>query len=444
MNLERIWEQAQTSIQAKVGKASYDTWFAALKVKTDGNNVIILETPDDFFKNWIVEHYKDLLENILSELSQNKIVLEFTVNSNIVGNDTHARLSQLEKGFRDVTTTSSKLNERFTFDNFVVGSSNRLACAASLAVAESPAKAYNPLFIYGPVGLGKTHLIQAITHKIIQFNNSFKMCYLSSEQFTNELIDAIRKGSTAQFRNKYRNMDVLLIDDIQFIAGKESTQEEFFHTFNELHNNRKQIIITSDKPPKDITNLEERLKTRFLWGLTVDIQAPDFETRVAILHKKIEHEPIKIPDDVIYFIADQIKSNIRELEGALIRVAAYSLLEDKPITLELTKLILKDMVQETSKVIGIDVVQKKVADFYKIALADLRSKRRNKNIVLPRQIAMYLSRQLTNLSLPEIGNAFGGKDHTTVLHSCKKIEDLILKDEDIRFTVTLLSNLIKQ
>ena len=267
---------------------------------------------------------------------------------------------------------------------------------------------------------------------------------MSSEQFTNELINAIRNRSTPQFRKKYREMGVLLIDDIQFIAGKESTQEEFFHTFNNLHDNRKQIIITSDRPPREIANLEERLSSRFAWGLIADIQPPDFETRVAILKKKIKQEPVTVPDAVIYFIAEQIKTNIRELEGALIRVAAYSLLEECPITLDMAKMILKDMVKNTAKVINIEEIQKSVADFFRVPLSELRAKKRHKTIVLPRQIAMYLCRQLTNFSLPEIGNAFGGKDHTTVLHSYKKIEQVLIEDGEIKTIIERLITVLQK
>jgi chromosomal replication initiator protein len=269
-------------------------------------------------------------------------------------------------------------------------------------------------------------------------------CYLSSERFTNELIDAIRHRSTAQFRQKYRNIDILLIDDIHFIAGKESTQEEFFHTFNALHNNRKQIIISSDRPPREIANLEERLSSRFAWGLIADIQPPDYETRVAILRKKSEREPVAIPEDVITFIAEQIKTNIRELEGALIRVVAYSLLEEKTISLEMAKVVLKDMVQESVKTISIEMVQKLVADFYNISTSELKNKRRSKNIILPRQVAMFLARQLTHSSLPEIGLAFGGKDHTTVMHSCKKIDQEMVNNKEIKSVIDKLSNELKR
>ncbi len=431
-SLISIWEKSQTQIQERVGRASYETWFSAIQVKEKIPGILTVETPDDFFRAWIVDHYQNDLQKILDTIAQQPVSLEFSVNTAILSADTQTRLARLEQNFTPTAGIQSVLNARFTFDNFVIGPSNRFACAASLAVAESPAKAYNPLLIYGRVGLGKTHLIQAITHKIRQLYPDMKHCYMSSEQFTNELINAIRNRSTSQFRKKYREIDVLLIDDVQFIAGKESTQEEFFHTFNALHDNRKQIIITSDRPPKEITNLEERLSSRFAWGLVADIQPPDYETRVAILRKKIKNEAIQVPDDVIYFIAEQIKTNIRELEGALIRVAAYSLLEEKKITLDMTVKTLKDMVRETSRAISVDMVQKTVAEFFRVPISELRAKKRTKNIVFPRQIAMYLSRKLTAQSLPEIGNAFGGKDHTTVLHSCKKIEQGLAQDREIK------------
>lgn len=419
-------------IQEQIGKASYETWFSAVQVKEKNPGVLVIEAPDDFFKTWILEHYQRDIQKILDSAGEGPIHVEFSVNSSILSTDTQTRLAKLEQNFAGAGGSQSTLNARFNFDNFVIGPSNRFACAASLAVAESPAKAYNPLLIYGRVGLGKTHLIQAITHKIRQFYPSLKHCYMSSEQFTNELINAIRNRSTTQFRKKYREIDVLLIDDVQFIAGKESTQEEFFHTFNALHDNRKQIIITSDRPPKEIINLEERLSSRFAWGLVADIQPPDFETRVAILRKKIKNEAIQVPDDVIHFIAEQIKTNIRELEGALIRVAAYSLLEGRPVTLDVATKTLKDMVRETSRTINVETVQKIVAEFFRIPLSELRCKKRTKNIVLPRQIAMYLSRQLTAQSLPEIGNAFGGKDHTTVLHSCKRVKQALIEDREVK------------
>ncbi len=442
MSLIVIWEKVQSTIKSNVGEPTYDTWFSSLNIKEKNVSTLIIETPDEFFKNWIVEHYLNLINESLQTVCSYPIQLEFEVNPYLLKQKTQKKLSEFEKNFQEVDKQRIGLNPRFTFDNFVMGSSNRFAYAACSAVAESPAKAYNPLFIYGGVGLGKTHLMQAITNKVHTNFPTTKYCYISSERFTNELIDAIRNKSTSQFRQKYRNIDVLLIDDIHFIAGKESTQEEFFHTFNALHDGRKQIIIASDRPPKEISNLEERLISRFAWGLITDIQPPDFETRVAILRKKIENEPVQVPDDIIMFIAQQITSNIRELEGALIRVVAYSLLEEKAISLNMAKNILKDVTQPSYQTIGVNLIQSRVAEFFRVPIADLKMKRRNKNIVLPRQIAMYLSRQLTNLSLPEIGNSFGGKDHTTVLHACKKIEREILNNSELKNTIEKLTTKI--
>ncbi|MFA5059330.1 MAG: chromosomal replication initiator protein DnaA [Candidatus Omnitrophota bacterium] len=446
MSLTAVWEKAQSAIKEKVGSSAYETWFSSLNIKEKNPESLLIETPDEFFKTWVVDHYSALIRESLKDISQRVVEVEFSVNPDILGENFLNRASKPSEKYSGpaAQTPPNALNSRFTFDNFVIGSSNRFAHAASLAVAESPAKAYNPLFIYGGVGLGKTHLLQAIVHQIHVRNPETKHCYITSERFTNELIDAIRHRSTPQFRQKYRNVDVLLIDDIQFIAGKESTQEEFFHTFNALHNDRKQIIITSDRSPKEISNLEERLRSRFTWGLITDIQAPDFETRVAILRKKIEREPVKVPDEVINFIAQEIKTNIRELEGALIRVVAYSLLEEKSVSLDMAKFILKDMVKETVKLISIDVIQKTVADHFSISLSELKTKKRTKNVVFPRQIAMYLSRNLTNFSLPEIGTAFGGKDHTTVLHSWKKIDGDLKNDHRLKNTIENLITTLKQ
>ncbi|MFA5085755.1 MAG: chromosomal replication initiator protein DnaA, partial [Candidatus Omnitrophota bacterium] len=314
------------------------------------------------------------------------------------------------------------LSSRYTFDSFVIGPSNRFAHAAASAVCDSPAKAYNPLFIYGGVGLGKTHLMHSIGHKIIQRLPKAKILYISSEEFTNQLIGAIQNRTMIKFREKYRNVDILLIDDIQFIAGKEATQEEFFHTFNTLYDAHKQIVVSSDRPPKEIQSLEERLVSRFEWGLVTDIQPPDFETRMAILKKKSEKETILLPDDVYYFLAEKIKSNIRELEGALIRVVAYAKLIGREISVEMVKEVLKDMIREGEKKITIDMIQKKVCEYFDIKLSDMKIKKRSRAIAYPRQIAMYLARQLTDYSLPEIGEYFGGRDHTTVMHAYEKIK----------------------
>jgi chromosomal replication initiator protein len=402
---------------------------------------LTIQAPDEYFKNWIDERYRTIIERCLRTEAGQGINIEFAVDSQLINVNTQQKLTSIEKSLAP-TQKPSDLNPRFLFENFVVGASNRFAFAAAQAVAENPAKAYNPFFIYGPVGLGKTHLLQAITHEAKRKNPALKICYLSTEQFTNELINSIRHRSAEGFRQKYRSVDILLIDDIHFIAGKESTQEEFFHTFNTLHDHRKQIIICSDRPPKEIANLEERLVSRFAWGLITDIQPPDYETRVAILRKKLELESVAVPDDVVLFIAQEIKTNIRELEGALIRVVAYSLLEDKTITLSVAKQVLKDMVKETIKTISVDMVQKEVAVYFNITMADLKTKKRNKNVVLPRQIAMYLARKLTTHSLPEIGAAFGGKDHTTVLHAYKKIEKEFMINAEMKKNIDNLNSIL--
>jgi len=338
----------------------------------------------------------------------------------------------------------SSLNGRYTFDDFVIGPGNRFAHAAALAVAESPARQYNPLFIYGPVGLGKTHLLQSIAYEMKRRYPDFKILYISSEKFTNQLITAIQTRSTQQFRAKYRTLDLLLIDDVHFIAGKDSTQEEFFNTFNALYDAHKQIVVTSDRPPREIPGLEERLVSRFSWGLVTDIQPPDFETRVAILKKKMEKETVAVPDDVAYFIAGKIKSNIRELEGALIRVVAYCALTRVSLDVKLAQEILKDSFKEEAQKFSIEEIQKVVADYFQIKVADLRAKKRTLSIVKPRQIAMFLVRELTGYSLPEIGEYFGGKDHTTVLHACNKIGGEKEKDVGMRALLDKITGLLKK
>jgi chromosomal replication initiator protein len=443
LNIDEVWGKAGDYIREKVGVTAFATWFAPLKPKLEGEHNITLEAPDDFFKEWVEKHYRPIIQEALNSSAAEKLTVRLQT-----GDAKHAPAQEPPTSGQPVKTHSPKdslnLNPRYTFDNFVVGPSNNHAHAYSVAVAESPAKTYNPLFIYGGVGLGKTHLMQAICHAIKNKSPACKISYMPSEKFTNELIEAIRQRSTSAFRQKYRNVDVLVIDDIHFIAGKESTQEEFFHTFNTLYDAHKQIIISSDRPPKEIVNLQERLVSRFSWGLATDIQPPDIETRVAILKKKIEREPVSVPDEVIFFIAQLIKTNIRELEGALIRIIAYALLEEKPITLPLAREVLKDLLKEPKKLITVDFIQRCAAEEFGLSSHDLKSRRRNKNVVLPRQIAMYLSRELTDLSLPEIGESFGGKDHTTVLHSYKKIKESLKKSEELQNRVDKITRVIQQ
>lgn len=445
-DIQKIWQRVENSLREKIGKSSFETWITPLIPKFQSENNLTLEAPDVFFRDWINKHYLATIKEILKDCAQEGIVVNLEVNR-----DPKAKLDTPPYASPPQIKSSEhpeyfNLNPRYTFENFIIGPSNRHAHAYSLAVAESPAKAYNPFFIYGGVGLGKTHLIQAICHHTKnKASGRAKICYITSEKFTNELIDAIQHHSTSAFRQKYRNnVDILVIDDINFIAGKESTQEEFFHTFNALYDAHKQIILSSDRPPKEIANLQDRLVSRFSWGLTTDIQPPDFETRVAILKKKIERESVNIPDDVLFFIAHLIKTNIRELEGALIRTIAYSLLEEKAVTLELTKDVLKDILKEPKKLITVDFIQRCVAEEFNVSLHDLKIKRRNKNIVLPRQIAMYLSRELTDLSLPEIGAFFGGKDHTTVLYSYNKIKEEINCNEILSDKIKKVVQIIQQ
>lgn len=440
---EQIWQSCKEKLKILLGETSFDTWIAPLNLKKIDHTSLTLEAPDSFFKSWVEGRYLPQIKQTLREVSQRDLEVFFDVNPNLLKKKTTKIFKTIQKSFREEPSDSLRLNPRFTFDAFIIGASNRMAHAASLAVANAPGKSYNPLFIYGGVGLGKTHLMQAIAHQALSRNSQAKVKYTSSEKFTNELIFSIRNRSTEKFRQKYREIDVLLIDDIQFLAGKEAAQEEFFHTFNVLYDHHKQIIVSSDKPPKQINKLEERLISRFNWGLVVDIQLPDFETRVAILQKKLEKDPIKIDSDVIFFIAENVTTNIRELEGALVRIIAYSLIENKPINLELAKDILKDMVKEIYRRITPNTILTRVGDYFEIPKEELKNKKRNKTLVLPRQIAMYLVRELTGLSLPEIGVIFGSKHHTTILYACKKIKKELSSSPKLKLTIDTLTQEIK-
>lgn len=452
--LIHIWQETLNKIKEKLSNPSFNTWFSDTKaVNLTDKNVLIIQVPNDFIKDWIESRYIDLIEEIIHTLTYNKWKVELFTPEEINKNAFQGK----EDTIRDRLNNSNKrdnlkgyyngLNPKYTFDTFVVGNSNRFAHAASLAVAEAPAKAYNPLFIYGDVGLGKTHLMQAIAHFILAHSPDSKVVYVSSETFTNELINAIKDDRTIEFREKYRNIDILLVDDIQFLAGKERTQEEFFHTFNALHEANRQLIISSDRPPKEIPTLEERLRSRFEWGLITDMQKPDLETRIAILRKKADLEDLEIPNEVIIYIANKIQSNIRELEGALIKVIAYSSLVNREIDTDLAQEALKDLVvgeSRENKKIDVALVKKVVTDYYNLKLEDMDSKKRTQNIAFPRQIAMYLVRELTDLSLPQIGEEFGGRDHTTVLHAHNKIEQKYEEDLDFRKTIDKIIERIKK
>lgn len=444
-DLQTTWQETITYLKSGLGNGIVDTWILPLSARMENGTTLALGAPDQFFRDWVEKHYSKQIQEALRHLTREEFVVKVEVGEvkPAAPNEVAPTIEPLAPKAAD-TAGKGNLNARYTFENFVIGPSNRHAHAYSLAVADAPAKAYNPLFIYGGVGLGKTHLMQAICHQIRNKFGNLKICYTTSERFTNELIDAIQHKSTPQFRQKYRSMDVLVIDDVHFIAGKESTQEEFFHTFNALYDTHKQIIISSDRPPKEIANLQDRLVSRFAWGLTTDIQPPDLETRVAILKKKMEREKLTIPDEVVFFIAQLIKTNIRELEGALIRAHAFALMEEGAVTLELAREALKDLLNEPKRLITVDFIQRCVAEEFGISLYDIKTKRRNKTVVLPRQVAMYISRELTDLSLPEIGGFFGGKDHTTVLHSYNKIKELIQKNEVFKNQVERIINLIKQ
>lgn len=438
--LSEIWDKAQNVIRTELTEVSFNTWITTIEPLSMEDNHIYLGVPNEFTKGILTSRYATLINNALKQVTSKKFEIEFVVPTE----DNLKRLKKeqpKQKGTSDPVISSTNLNPKYTFDTFVIGNSNRFAHAASVAVAEAPAKAYNPLFIYGGVGLGKTHLMHAIGHYILENNPKARVAYVSSETFTNELINSIRDDRNVEFRNRYRNVDVLLVDDIQFIAGKERTQEEFFHTFNALHESNKQIIISSDRPPKEIPTLEDRLRSRFEWGLITDIQPPDFETRIAILRKKAQMENIVVPNEVTIYIAKKIQANIRELEGALIRIVAYSSLTNSEITVDLASEALKEIFSSKPRQLDIPLIKEVVSKKYNIKIEDFDSKKRTRSIAYPRQIAMYLTRELTDLSLPKIGEEFGGRDHTTVMHAHDKITNDMKADPSLK---ELINEMIKE
>ena len=452
--MNELWSKILEIIKGELGPQSYNSWFINTKIVKFKDQELTISVPSDFCKDWLEKHYIEFIKDILKRTINvdDNLKIEFKIDHQNIFPSTPSTPSipstpkkETKKVEAPLKNNEIILKSKYTFDNFVVGNSNRFAHAACLAVAQSPAKSYNPLFVYGGVGLGKTHLMRAIGNYITQYNNQSEVniLYISSEKFTNELINSIRDDRTVAFRDRYRNVDLLLIDDIQFLAGKERTQEEFFHTFNTLYDSNKQIVITSDRPPQEIPTLEDRLISRFECGLITDIQPPDLETRIAILRKKAQTEKLNIPDEVINFIAEKIPSNIRQLEGALNKLIAYSTLTKNNLSTSLAQDILKDIIPLENKVISINQIQKAISDYFNIKLSALLSKKRTKDIVTARQIAIYISRELTELSLPVIGAAFGGKDHTTILHSYNKIKNKIGKDKGLKSTIDNLSLKIK-
>lgn len=446
------WEDVLSRIQKKSNPQVF-FWFAPLKLVSQSDDTIVLQANSNFDRDWINNHYHGFILETVKELYEKEIEIKIISKADDKTTSNPNKVQE-EKASPQVNSDNSSkfsfstgfINPNYTFDKFIVGPSNQFAHAASVAVANKPGEAYNPLFIYGGVGLGKTHLINAVGNYILgNYPNTARICCISAEHFTNEVINSIKSNKMQEFRNKYRfGCDVLLIDDIQFIAGKESTQEEFFHTFNTLYESKKQIILTSDKSPKDMSYLEERLRSRFEWGLITDIQPPETETRIAIVKKKAESEGVSLPDDVASFLAQNIISNVRVLEGTLINIIGYARLFNSKISVDLAKDVLKNILKDSDrKVISIETIQKEVSIYFGIKVQDLKSDKKQKNISFPRQLSMYLSRRYTGASYPEIGDKFGGKDHSTVIHAVKKIETLIDEDLNIKNTVNSLSTNIE-
>jgi chromosomal replication initiator protein len=418
------WEKVLNKVEENVSAQSFTTWFKPTQFVRREGAALYIRVPNSFFRDWLNEHI-DVVLNAAQSAGVGDINVVYMIEESTV------RPAPPSQGSLDFESIDNTLNPKYMFDTFVVGSSNQFAHAAARAVAERPSKAYNPLFMYGGVGLGKTHLMHAIGQEIKRQNRSLRLTYISTEKFTNDLISAIRYDKLLSFRERYRNNDVLLIDDIQFIAAKERTQEEFFHTFNALYDNHKQLVFSADCPPRDIPTLEERLHSRFEWGLIADIQPPDLETKIAILTKKAERHNITLPDNVALYIASKIKSNIRELEGALVRLVAFASLHETEITLALAQDTLSEILHSDEKAITIEMIQKTIADYYGMRVQDLKARNNSKSVALPRQICMYLSKKITGMSLPQIGREFGNKHHTTVLHSINKIEEARQKDREL-------------
>ena len=439
-----VWDQILSRVETKVNRHSFYTWFKPTSFIGEDGSAITVRVPNGLFKDWLTKHYSGVISEALGEVHKGGLSVNFIAEpaADPAGISLSAdEAVTLDRAAVPVTTPGpAGLNPRYTFDTFIVGPSNQFAHAASRAVAEAPSRSYNPLFIYGGVGLGKTHLMHAIGQYVLQHDRNMKLTYISSERFMNEMINAVRYDRVIDFRERYRTVDILLVDDIQFLAGKEGTQTEFFHTFNALYDSQKQIVLSSDCPPHEIPSLEERLRSRFEWGLIADIQSPDLETKTAILKKKAETEAVPLPDDVAIFIAGRIKSNVRELEGSLIRLVAYASLTGQEISLPLAQEVLKNILDHEEKAVTIEIIQKFVADYYNLKLVELKSRNNSKSVAMPRQVAMYLCKSLTHASLPEIGRSFGGKHHSTGIHSIRKVEDLRKRDADFN---SLIGNFLE-
>ena len=435
--LNSLWERLLEALKGKIPETALDSWLRPCRLAALDGDLVRILAPNKFARDWLAQHHVQALETAARDVlgGNPRVLID-------VDRDPERPAAPVATSDPSHAALPTGLSSRYTFQAFVVGNSNQFAQAACQAVAELPSKAYNPLFIYGGVGLGKTHLLHAVGHEIARLYPSMRLLYLSSERFTNDLINAIRYDRTAEFRAKYRTIDLLLIDDVQFISGKERTQEEFFHTFNDLYEARKQIVVSSDSAPKEIPEIEERLRSRFEWGLIADIQPPDFETRVAILKKKAEIERVRLPDDVAYLIASRIKANIREIEGSLTRMIAFCSLTGREMSVDLAQEVLSELWGEEDRIITVEHIQRKASEFFGIKPSDMRAKNRTKAVALPRQIAMFLARQLTHQSLAEIGRAFGGKDHTTVLHAVDKIQGLLREDPKFKKTIDSLTQSI--
>ena len=433
-----LWQEALAKIKDSVGKQNYETWIQPIEFTSRDRNQVHLDVPNKFFRDWLTEHFLARIEEALTAVAQQEISVSFNIQQEPQAKTGAEKSRKKEERERERPQRTNNLIPKYTFENFVIGASNQFAHAASMAVANQPGDHYNPLFIYGGVGLGKTHLVNAIGHRAATRLPGLKVRYLSSESFMNELIASLRRDKMDDFKTKFRNIDVLILDDVQFIAGKERTQEEFFHTFNSLYESRKQIVITSDKFPKEIPGLEDRLRNRFEWGLIADIQPPDMETRVAILQKKAEAENVHLPHEVAIFLATNIDSNVRELEGSLTRLGAFASLTRATITVDLTKEVLRNTLKGNQREITVENIQKTICDYYNIKLGDLKAKRRTKNIAIPRQVAMYLCRKHTETSFPAIGEKFGGRDHSTVIHASKAVEKRIKQDPYMLTTIEKL------